>query len=217
MLLRRCHHGPLGTLPRACVVRHPKDARCRARRSVPDASVPTVDNEGSVAPCWVAVCSRSGLHRGLWLCATHADLLVCCAPARAGAVGGVGGAGGGAGGLDGGEEEGYFDPDELALLDQVAEVIQLVVWDFDLTVLSIHSFGMRIRASDITDGVRPEEVIRGDFTDLPFFRALTAALLERGVKVAIASFGVYATIQAYCDFAFPKDNPFSVSFSFRRV
>lgn len=44
--------------------------------------------------------------------------------------------------------------------------------------------------------------MEADFTDLAFFTALVHLLRERGVAVAIASFGRYEVIQAYMDRAF---------------
>jgi hypothetical protein len=45
------------------------------------------------------------------------------------------------------------------------EETELVVLDFDLTVLSIHSFATRIRAEDVRDGTRDWAK---DFVDLKY-------------------------------------------------
>jgi hypothetical protein len=67
---------------------------------------------------------------------------------------------------------------------------KLVIWDFDLTLLRIHSHANRIRH----DLVASRDMHR-DFYDLPFFTALLAELRAAGVLVAIASFGTYDVIQ----------------------
>jgi len=47
--------------------------------------------------------------------------------------------------------------------DENDEETELVVLDFDLTVLSIHSFATRVRAEDVRDGTRDW---KKDFVDL---------------------------------------------------
>ena len=77
-----------------------------------------------------------------------------------------------------------------------ASDVRLLVFDFDLTILSIHSWGERIRPEDVAS-----RSLDRDVADLAFFRRFVARALETGVKVAIASFGVYEVIQAYMDLA----------------
>ena len=83
---------------------------------------------------------------------------------------------------------------------------RLVVWDFDLTILSVHSW---------TENIKPEDVasrdIREDVADLEFFQKFVCRALERDVKVAVASFGRYEVFQEYLDRAvgpgkFSRDN-----------
>lgn len=144
------------------------------------------------------------------------------APGDRGDGGGGGGGDSRSAGATAATESEVFDDEELALLDRFCGVgdagggggkksVEMVVWDFDLTVLSVHSFGMRIHAADVRERTRGRDTLLSDFADLPLFVALTNALVKRGVKVAIASFGVYETIQAYCDFAFGEGthNPYS--------
>ncbi|RYG49653.1 hypothetical protein EON67_06535 [archaeon] len=83
----------------------------------------------------------------------------------------------------------------FALLSQRG--VRGVVWDFDLTVLSVHSFGLRLRPQDV-----PMRNLFSDFRDLPFFIALVHELLHHNIGVAIASFGRYEVIQTYMDLAF---------------
>lgn len=79
------------------------------------------------------------------------------------------------------------------------EHIRLVVWDFDYTVLSIHSYA---------EGIEPDEVderrMEDDFTDLAFFQELVRELVGQGVQVAVASFGRYEVIQRFLNRAFPE-------------
>lgn len=71
---------------------------------------------------------------------------------------------------------------------------KLIVWDFDLTVLSIHSWVAGIRPKDVANRTLYEDV-----ADLAFFRHFVQRALEQGFAVAVASFGQYEVIQAYMD------------------
>lgn len=83
--------------------------------------------------------------------------------------------------------------------------IKAVIWDWDKTVLRIHSWAQRVRAEDVRAGHH-----EGDFMDREFFEALVKALVEREVKVLVASFGSYEVIQAYTDRLFGHgSNPFN--------
>ena len=75
--------------------------------------------------------------------------------------------------------------------------VRLVVFDFDLTILRIHSWGERVRPEDVE-----HRDLDRDVADLAFFRAFVLALRDAGVQVAIASFGQYEVIQRYMDRAF---------------
>lgn len=70
----------------------------------------------------------------------------------------------------------------------------LIIWDFDLTILSLHSWGERIRPQDVA-----QRSLEQDVADLEFFRTFVQRALAKGVKVAVASFGVYEVIQNYMD------------------
>lgn len=52
------------------------------------------------------------------------------------------------------------------------EETELVVLDFDLTVLSIHSFATRVRAEDVRDGTRDWAK---DFVDLKYLERFYGA------------------------------------------
>lgn len=71
---------------------------------------------------------------------------------------------------------------------------KLIVWDFDLTLLSIHSWGAGIRAEDVAS-----RTLSDDVADIDFFRHFVDRAQEQGIAVAIASFGQYEVIQAYMD------------------
>ena len=56
--------------------------------------------------------------------------------------------------------------------EQEQEETELVVLDFDLTVLSIHSFATRVRAEDVRDGTRDWAK---DFVDLKYLERFYGA------------------------------------------
>ena len=75
--------------------------------------------------------------------------------------------------------------------------VKAVCWDFDKTILKIHSYSERIDAAAV-----PHRNVPDDFCDLPFFVMLVHKLVASKFHLAIASFGVYGTIQSYMDVAF---------------
>ena len=70
--------------------------------------------------------------------------------------------------------------------------IRLVVWDFDMTILRIHSFAKRISALDI-----PRRDYERDCADANFFRAFLREMKQKSIEVAIASFGKRDVIETY--------------------
>lgn len=78
-----------------------------------------------------------------------------------------------------------------------AASVKCVVWDFDLTILSIHSYAERIAPAAVAT-----RDMTSDFCDLSFFTTLVRQLAEHHIAVAVASFGKYEVIQAYMDRAF---------------
>ena len=72
------------------------------------------------------------------------------------------------------------------------ERIKLVVWDFDMTILRIHSFAKRISALDV-----PRRDYERDCADANFFRAFLREMKQKSIKVAIASFGKREVIETY--------------------
>eukprot|EP00239_Pterosperma_sp_CCMP1384_P003913 CAMPEP_0197845432 /NCGR_PEP_ID=MMETSP1438-20131217/2367_1 /TAXON_ID=1461541 /ORGANISM="Pterosperma sp., Strain CCMP1384" /LENGTH=277 /DNA_ID=CAMNT_0043456727 /DNA_START=232 /DNA_END=1062 /DNA_ORIENTATION=- len=74
----------------------------------------------------------------------------------------------------------------------------IYVWDFDQTILKIHSFAQRIRPEDVQF-----RNIFEDTADLIFFRMFVDRALKHRAQVAIASFGQYETIKEYMDHITP--------------
>ena len=76
--------------------------------------------------------------------------------------------------------------------DGEKDAISLVVWDFDMTILRIHSFAKRISALDI-----PRRDYERDCADANFFRAFLREMKQKSIEVAIASFGKRDVIETY--------------------
>lgn len=93
-----------------------------------------------------------------------------------------------------------------ALLHSLSAVsasgIRCVVWDFDLTIMAIHTFAERILPAAVAT-----RSLDTDFRDLAFFVKLVRELQSRGIGVAVASFGRNDTIQAYLARAFAEAAP----------
>lgn len=66
---------------------------------------------------------------------------------------------------------------------------RLITWDFDLTVLRVHSFALRLTPGDVP---RRWEA---DVADLACFRRCVRCALDEGYEVAIASFGLFEVIE----------------------
>lgn len=79
--------------------------------------------------------------------------------------------------------------------------VRLVVFDFDLCVLRIHSFGAKVDPATVASRAAGG-TLSDDFVDLPFFLSVCRGLAQRGVPLAVASFGRYEVIQAYLAHAF---------------
>lgn len=90
------------------------------------------------------------------------------------------------------------------LIARCAEKYQLVVWDFDETVLQIHAFGLRVAVEDVK-----ARILEDDFADLGQFKRIASGLAAAGVKVAIASFGKAEVITEYLKLGLGDENPFT--------
>jgi len=73
--------------------------------------------------------------------------------------------------------------------------VDAVVWDFDLTILRIHSYRTGIRSREAV----ASRDLGADFADLEFFTTLVHRLIEAGIDVHVASFGRNEVIQAYLE------------------
>jgi hypothetical protein len=76
---------------------------------------------------------------------------------------------------------------------------RLVVFDFDLCMLRIHSFGQRLTPAQVL-----ERNIENDFTDLNLLREFVLSLRNAGLHVAVASFGKAEVIRTYLERAFEE-------------
>jgi hypothetical protein len=90
-------------------------------------------------------------------------------------------------------------PHEIGTENQ--QPVSLVVFDFDQTILRIHSWGERIAPGDVAS-----RDLETDVADLDFFKRFVLKLVNRNIKVAIASFGQYEVIQKYMDRIFRDDD-----------
>jgi hypothetical protein len=92
--------------------------------------------------------------------------------------------------------------------DSFIEEYDLYVFDFDMTILKIHSYAQNMTPSQVESmGWRK---LMDQFADPIFFRDLINYLISRNKKVAIASFGKYNVIKAYLDRLFDNTSIFGL-------
>jgi FMN phosphatase YigB (HAD superfamily) len=92
--------------------------------------------------------------------------------------------------------------------DSFIEEYDLYVFDFDLTILKIHSYAQNMTPSQVESmGWRK---LMDQFADPIFFRDLINYLISQNKKVAIASFGKYNVIKAYLDRLFDNTSIFGL-------
>jgi hypothetical protein len=92
--------------------------------------------------------------------------------------------------------------------DSFIEEYDLYVFDFDLTILKIHSYAQNMTPSKVESmGWRK---LMDQFADPIFFRDLINYLISQNKKVAIASFGKYNVIKAYLDRLFDNTSIFGL-------
>jgi hypothetical protein len=85
------------------------------------------------------------------------------------------------------------------VMDKLAQHnIKLIVFDFDFTILKIHSFAQRITAEQVAT-----RDLESDFKDLSFFQSLVSEARTHSIEIAVASFGRFPVIKAYMQRAFP--------------
>jgi hypothetical protein len=80
----------------------------------------------------------------------------------------------------------------LDLLEAKLKKIKVVAFDFDNTILRIHSYGERIKPEEVE-----KRMWKTDFADYDFMLWLITALIKIGKKIAIVSFGCYEVIKEY--------------------
>jgi hypothetical protein len=90
--------------------------------------------------------------------------------------------------------------------DDIIDKYDLYIWDFDLTILKIHSYANEIKKEDVES--LSWKKLMCHFADPIFFRDLVYYLIGCKKKVAIISFGDYNVIKAYLDRLFDNDNIF---------
>jgi hypothetical protein len=92
--------------------------------------------------------------------------------------------------------------------DSFIEEYDLYVFDFDMTILKIHSYAQNMTPSKVESmGWRK---LMDQFADPIFFRDLINYLISQNKKVAIASFGKYNVIKAYLDRLFDNTSIFGL-------
>jgi hypothetical protein len=90
--------------------------------------------------------------------------------------------------------------------DRFISNYDLYIWDFDLTILKIHSYASEIKETDVKS--LSWNKLMCNFADPIFFRDFVYYLIEHKKKVAIISFGYYNVIKAYLDRLFDNDKIF---------
>ena len=90
--------------------------------------------------------------------------------------------------------------------DEFISKYDLYIWDFDLTILKIHSYANEIKEEDVKS--LSWKKLMCHFADPIFFRDLVNHLIGNKKKVAIISFGYYNVIKAYLDRLFDNDKIF---------
>jgi FMN phosphatase YigB (HAD superfamily) len=84
---------------------------------------------------------------------------------------------------------------------------KLWVWDFDDTLINSYAY-MKHAMTDSAIATLSDDALLADIPFYSYFRDLVIELCTRGVKVAIASFGVLSIIQAYMNRIFGFNQKF---------
>ncbi len=90
--------------------------------------------------------------------------------------------------------------------DNFIKKYDLYIWDFDLTLVKIHTFASEVKEEDVTS--LSWKKFMNQLSDPVFFRDLVIYLIENKKKVAIASFGKYNIIKTYMDRLFNDNHIF---------
>jgi hypothetical protein len=98
--------------------------------------------------------------------------------------------------------------DNFKEFDTFINQYDLYIFDFDLTILKIHSYAQNITPSQVESmGWRK---LMDQFADPIFFRDLINYIISQKKKVAIVSFGKYTVIKAYLDRLFDNTSIFGL-------
>ncbi len=90
-----------------------------------------------------------------------------------------------------------LDIENFVKYDDFIDQYDMYIWDFDYTILKIHSYASHIELKDVQSASWKKLI--GDFADPIFFRDLVYYLKGKKKEVAIVSFGTYNVIKAYLD------------------
>jgi hypothetical protein len=90
--------------------------------------------------------------------------------------------------------------------DEFIDQYDMYIWDFDYTILKIHSYASHIELKDVESASWKKLI--GDFADPIFFRDLVYYLRGKKKEVAVVSFGTYNVIKAYLDRLFDDTHIF---------
>lgn len=77
------------------------------------------------------------------------------------------------------------------------ENYDLWIWDFDLTLLNIHSYKDALTTYDV--GRKKQKDLLNDFADPEFFITLVNMLIMNNKKIGVISFGTYNVIKTYLE------------------
>ena len=78
---------------------------------------------------------------------------------------------------------------------------KIVAFDFDQTIVNIHTFFAGVNPTNVH-----ERSLKEDFADIELFQEVVRKLQQNQIKVAVASFGYKAVIEAYLAEIFPNDS-----------
>ena len=96
----------------------------------------------------------------------------------------------------------------LGNYDVLLNQYDLYIWDFDMTILRIHSYANNMQSSEINTMNWKKFVAH--FWDPIFFRDLVNYIISKKKKVAICSFATYNVIKAFMDRLFDNNNIFGL-------
>lgn len=96
----------------------------------------------------------------------------------------------------------------LSNYDVLLNQYDLYIWDFDMTILRIHSYANNMDSSEVNSMNWKKFVAH--FWDPIFFRDLVNYIISKKKKVAICSFATYNVIKAFMDRLFDNDKIFGL-------